>query len=101
MCDSTTTQKIHFVVTHPLGMHARVCSKWIKILQKIRPESLNYAEEWAWIEYNNETIPADSLFKLLEMRIPCHAEFDLVVNSNIWTNEIQEELELIVSHPPL
>lgn len=89
----------HFVVTHPLGMHARVCSKWIKTLQKIRPEGLEYSEEWAWIIYNDEKIPADSLFKLLETRIPCSAEFDLLMQEEDckYDATVGEELSNIIS----
>lgn len=88
----------HFSVTHPLGMHARVCSKWIKALQKLRPADLDYAEEWAWIVYKDSTIPADSLFKLLEVRIPCGAEFDLMLDERCAFGPVlEDELAYIIS----
>lgn len=88
----------HFVVTHPLGMHARVCSRWIKVIQKMRPSDLDYSQEWAWIEYQGEKISADSLFKLLETRVPCGAEFDLVLDEKCTYNmQISEELSYIIS----
>lgn len=98
----TMTKKIirHFVVRHPLGMHARVCSKWIRTLQQARPEATGYAQEWAWILYNGKATPADSLFKLLELRLPCGAEFDLEVDELCaWTRQVQTSLEQVIAHP--
>lgn len=60
----------HFSVTHPLGMHARVCSKWVRTLSKMRPRGLEFAQEWAWIEYRGEQIVADSLFNCLRLGFP-------------------------------
>jgi phosphotransferase system HPr-like phosphotransfer protein len=40
------------------------------------------ATGWASICYNGEDIPANSLFKLLEARIPCGAEFDLCIRGD-------------------
>jgi phosphotransferase system HPr-like phosphotransfer protein len=86
----------HFVVTNPLGMHARVCSKWIKTIQKIEPSAGD--EPAIWILYNNEKIPAGSLFKLLETRIPCGAEFDLLTKVDIDCDKlVLEELNTILS----
>lgn len=88
----------HFVVTHPLGMHARVCSRWIKILQRLCPIDLEYAEEWAWIVYKDSTIPADSLFRLLETRIPYGAEFDLLLDERcVFESSVEEQLAFVIS----
>ncbi|MDR0631244.1 MAG: HPr family phosphocarrier protein [Holosporales bacterium] len=88
----------HFTVTHPLGMHARVCSRWIKALQKLRPANVAYSSEWAWINYEGTTIPADSLFKLLETRISCGAEFDLVLDETcLYDVEVGKELAYVIS----
>jgi phosphotransferase system HPr-like phosphotransfer protein len=88
----------HFVVTHPLGMHARVCSRWIKTLQKLRPANITYSTEWAWIEYEGVVIPADSLFKLLETRISCGSEFDLVLDEScLYDVQVGKELAYVVS----
>lgn len=87
-----------FSVTHPLGMHARVCSKWVRTLFKMRPRGLEFAQEWAWIEYRGEQIVADSLFQLLEARIPCGAEFDLFLDHTLTYDEgLHVELESIIS----
>ncbi|MDR1597528.1 MAG: HPr family phosphocarrier protein [Holosporales bacterium] len=88
----------HFVVTHPLGMHARVCSKWIKFIQKLRSIDMSDVQEWAWLEYEGRSIPADSLFKLLEARIPCGAEFDLVLDDScLYDVQVGKELAHVIS----
>lgn len=91
----------HFAVAHPLGMHARVCSKWVQTLQTARPAASG-SEEWIWLVYKGIKIPADSLFKLLELRIPLGAEFDLIVDADSqWSDAIEQELETIIAHPSL
>jgi phosphotransferase system HPr-like phosphotransfer protein len=88
----------HFTVTHPLGMHARVCSRWIKIIQKIKPTATSLQNEWAWIEYKGNKISAESLFKLLEARIPCGAEFDLVLDKNcLYDAQVGKDLAFVIS----
>lgn len=88
----------HFAVTHPLGMHARVCSKWIKVLSRIRPSELEFNQEWIWIRYKDEAIAADSLFRLLETRIPCGAEFDLILDDPWpYDPQLSDELANIIS----
>jgi hypothetical protein len=79
-------------------MHARVCSKWIKAIQKIRSSEISYSQEWALIEYGEVIIPADSLFKLLETRIPCGAEFDLVLDDScLYDVQVGKELAHVIS----
>lgn len=79
-------------------MHARVCSRWIKTLQKLRSGNVAYAQEWAWIEYEGMVIPADSLFKLLETRIHCGAEFDLVLDDScLYDVQVGNELAYVIS----
>jgi phosphotransferase system HPr-like phosphotransfer protein len=90
----------HFVVMNQLGMHARVCSKWVRIMQSAFSES--WSEQSAWIIYEREKIPACSLFKLLEARIPCGAEFDLLIDENVTYDEsILSELASVISKQPL
>jgi phosphotransferase system HPr-like phosphotransfer protein len=89
----------HFTITNPLGMHARVCSRWVKIMQKFN--MLEYGEESILILYNNEKISATSLFKLLEARIPCSAEFDLLIKEEIeYSNNLFEELAAVITAKP-
>ncbi|MDR2464257.1 MAG: HPr family phosphocarrier protein [Holosporales bacterium] len=88
----------HFTVTHPLGMHARVCARWIKIIQKIRPANLPQQDEWAWIAYKGSKISAESLFKLLEARIPYGAKFDLVLDENcLYDAQVKADLAFVIS----
>lgn len=79
-------------------MHARVCSRWIKVLARLRPSGLDFAQEWAWIEYQGRRVAADSLFQLLEARIPCGAQFSLYVEDSVPFNAaIEQELDNIIS----
>ncbi|GHS91502.1 hypothetical protein AGMMS49949_02010 [Alphaproteobacteria bacterium] len=93
------TKKVdHFLVSHPLGMHARVCSRWIKKIQTLRLADWDCLEEWVWIAYQDGPIPADSLFKLLETRIPCGAEFDLLMDELCsYNKDVGKELAFIIS----
>ena len=89
-------QIIKFTVTHPLGMHARVCSKWVKIINKLNMSN----DDSILIKYKNKKIPANSLFALLEERIPQNAEIDLLINKNfsgLIDNSTLEELRFIIS----
>ena len=88
----------HFQVTHPLGMHARVCSRWIKTLIRIRPMSADVAHQWAWLGFSERRVVADSLFQLLETRIPCGAEFDLILEESVpFDADVEQELREIIS----
>jgi phosphotransferase system HPr-like phosphotransfer protein len=88
----------HFVVTHSLGMHARVCSRWIKKIQALSPNKEGDSSEWIWIRFNNQEIPADSLFRLLESRIRCGTQFDLILDQRYAYDEnIGRELAFIIS----
>lgn len=97
MAETVKKQVVHFKVTHPLGMHARVCSRWVKTIQQLEM-SLSSEKGWLHIDYKGEKIPANSLFKLLETRIPCGAEFDLFLFGQYnRAEEILGKLHLIVS----
>jgi hypothetical protein len=62
------------------------------------PKDIVHGEEWIWIEYGGRRIPANSLFKLLETRIPCGAEFDLLIDENCEYNpKISSDLSYIIS----
>jgi phosphotransferase system HPr-like phosphotransfer protein len=105
---SKKEKSLHFVVTHPLGMHARVCSRWVKLMQQVsqqnscreRREAAVYEDALspASIRYTGEDIPADSLFKLLEARIPCGAQFDLLIRKGVEISaDVLEKLAFIIS----
>jgi phosphotransferase system HPr-like phosphotransfer protein len=98
---SKKENNLHFTVTHPLGMHARVCSRWVKLIQQISGlEDVMRGETSCpvLIRYNGEEIPANSLFKLLEARIPCGAEFDLIIQSGVEISaDTQEKLDFVIS----
>lgn len=88
----------HFQVTHPLGMHARVCSRWIKTLLRVRPLSEESPHQWAWLEFPERRVVADSLFQLLESRIPCGAEFNLLLEESVpFDASLEQELREIIS----
>ncbi|MDR0625631.1 MAG: HPr family phosphocarrier protein [Holosporales bacterium] len=79
---------LHFVVTKPFGMHARVCLKWVKALREVAQGK----EGAFWIVYEGKRVVADSLLELLGQRMGKGAEFDFVYEPDSLLSEQQKAL---------